>query len=370
MNGRSFGDSLGKFTYHGPNGSSLIDYGIISESLLPSVIYFQVGDLCRTLSDHCHLTTRLIASWKPMYSKSDMNNTFANRNFQSVYKYEKTSTPLFIKAFESEEIQAMVSSYMEKDFNSISNKPDDTVIDFNKIILEAANRSLKKRNNIHKKKPQKCWFNAPLQAQKERVDELSALLSKNPNNHKLRSLLFKTMKEYKKNVKIQRKRYYSNLVAKLDNLHENDPSQYWKILNSLKEEKGAKKAPPNIPLHVFEEHFKSLNSITENSDIDCLNKRLWKELHNTPFTNNNYDVSILNENISNDEITVALKSLKKGKSCGLDHICGEMLKDSVCFMLPCLNKLFNFIFRCSVYPQIWKTGYITPVPKSGDVSDP
>jgi hypothetical protein len=59
LNGRTLGDSLGKFTYHGPLGSSVIDYAIVSERLLDSVLYFPVHDLIRTVSDHCIMKMRL-----------------------------------------------------------------------------------------------------------------------------------------------------------------------------------------------------------------------------------------------------------------------------------------------------------------------
>jgi hypothetical protein len=53
LNGRAFGDSLGKYTCRSPVGSSVIDYGIVSENLLSSILYFSISDLRRSLSDHC-----------------------------------------------------------------------------------------------------------------------------------------------------------------------------------------------------------------------------------------------------------------------------------------------------------------------------
>ena len=53
LNGRIVGDSLGKATFHGYNGSSIDDYCICSSSLLKDVLFFQVEDFDINFSDHC-----------------------------------------------------------------------------------------------------------------------------------------------------------------------------------------------------------------------------------------------------------------------------------------------------------------------------
>ncbi len=57
-NGRTVGDLSGKFTYHGPNGSSAIDMVIISPDLREIVRYFRVADPV-PFSDHCPIYTNL-----------------------------------------------------------------------------------------------------------------------------------------------------------------------------------------------------------------------------------------------------------------------------------------------------------------------
>lgn len=56
LNGRTLGDMLGKFTCFTSNGSSVVDYAIVSESVLNSILYFNVSYFVPTLSDcHCRL---------------------------------------------------------------------------------------------------------------------------------------------------------------------------------------------------------------------------------------------------------------------------------------------------------------------------
>ena len=45
LNGRSKSDAKGDFTNYSYKGSSMIDYGIISKSLFPKIVYFKVHNL-------------------------------------------------------------------------------------------------------------------------------------------------------------------------------------------------------------------------------------------------------------------------------------------------------------------------------------
>ena len=59
LNGRFFGDSLGQFTSYQYNGSSVIDYFIVSESLLDNISFFKVHIFNGLMSDHCKISMML-----------------------------------------------------------------------------------------------------------------------------------------------------------------------------------------------------------------------------------------------------------------------------------------------------------------------
>ena len=64
LNGRIFGDCYGKFTCYTPNGASVVDYVMASESLLENILYFHVNDFIPTISDcHCLLEWELSADY-------------------------------------------------------------------------------------------------------------------------------------------------------------------------------------------------------------------------------------------------------------------------------------------------------------------
>ena len=47
-----------------------------------------------------------------------------------------------------------------------------------------------------------------------------------------------------------------------------------------------------------------------------------------------------------------------------------MIKSGASIFLPCLNKLFNLIFSSGLYTSSWALGYISPIFKTGDSSNP
>ena len=57
LNGRLAGDSFGKFSCHTYNGSSTVEYVIVSEPLLFEIPLFHIANFIPTLSDtHCKLS--------------------------------------------------------------------------------------------------------------------------------------------------------------------------------------------------------------------------------------------------------------------------------------------------------------------------
>ena len=59
LNGRKMGDIFGSFTCHNWNGSSVVDYSIVSNTIMDCISSFSVGQYIPWLSDHCLLNTKL-----------------------------------------------------------------------------------------------------------------------------------------------------------------------------------------------------------------------------------------------------------------------------------------------------------------------
>ena len=59
LNGRTVGDSRGRATFHGFNGSSIVDYCICSSELLKDVLFFKVNEFDGIFSDHNQITVSI-----------------------------------------------------------------------------------------------------------------------------------------------------------------------------------------------------------------------------------------------------------------------------------------------------------------------
>ena len=83
------------------------------------------------------------------------------------------------------------------------------------------------------------------------------------------------------------------------------------------------------------------------------------------------ECAMLDNPITEDEITCAVNNLGNDKACGIDGVYNEYIKSSLSVMMPIYVKLFNCVLDNGIVPEAWVTGYITPIYKGkGDPSNP
>ena len=81
-----------------------------------------------------------------------------------------------------------------------------------------------------------------------------------------------------------------------------------------------------------------------------------------------YDMDILSQPITLHEIEQAIKTLKTGKSPGIDGIPPEFYKN-IAIIVPYLLTLFTAVLDSGVSPESWNVGLIIPLYKKGDTHD-
>ena len=138
---------------------------------------------------------------------------------------------------------------------------------------------------------------------------------------------------YAKSCKQKRKLYKSEMIEKLQQLHDNDPKAYWKLLEDLKSDDSVR-AEPQISSDEWTDHFSSLNEIkhkfmTRADEISNLleQKENVKEFNELDFK------------ITPDELHAATVSLKNNKAVGFYSISNEMLKAGYGALRKSLLKL-------------------------------
>ncbi len=153
LNGRTFGDSLGRITCH-RNRCSVVDYTIVSEQLMSDIVYFYVADLKRALSDHCRISFRVKARYTLNNNMKGVVNTYP---LPRKYVWDDNSADKLQRALGCSAIQDEISKYMDTNFTD----SDAAASAFNPILYGADSLSLKhkeSRKTAHGKRKHKKWF--------------------------------------------------------------------------------------------------------------------------------------------------------------------------------------------------------------------
>jgi exonuclease III len=356
LNGRTLGDSQGNFTCHRPQGSSTVDYIIISEEILHRAQSFRVHDKL-DLSDHCKLSTR-------MKCKTIKTNTLGVElsPIPPSFKWDDSLTNKYQDALHSIECGNQLSALLEHKCT-----PDESGINyetklFTDIIRKAATKSLKTKNTKmrHGTKTQP-WYTTSLRNMRHRVNNMGKLIKQYPKDPQVTGTYHKLLKDYRRATKYHKKMYKQDMINKLDDLHDQSPKEYWKLLNKLKNNNNNQSQSNQIDPSMWLSHFKQLNTNTSG-----------RKCHNLPSLHSSSLIPqpILNKEIEMCEVQKAIKALKNGKACGLDGISNEMIKFGQDVLTKPLTKLFNDILSTGIYPTAWAQGYISPIYKTGNPLDP
>ncbi len=160
-----------------------------------------------------------------------------------------------------------------------------------------------------------------------------------------------------------------------------NPKDLWKKLESLVPKS---KGSTCLSLQDFQ-NFYSKPAVTNDNNIHKFDLDHQNEIYHfirsytadPPSTDKNPPIDnkmgenwtliqeFLNSLITDDELSAAIKKLKKGKSPGIDGIPIDLFIDCAKSLNPLLLDLFNYILVNEVYPAEWALGLVNPVPKGG-----
>jgi exonuclease III len=365
LNGRTAGDSLGRYTCNNHMGSSVVDYTIVSEELLRMVPNFTVNNIMNDITDHCCLSWDLKCNY---FEPVQNGGQGRNRKFPDRFVWDKMAIMKFQHMLSDNQIQGMLNNFSTRTF--CHNREDITQAEsiVSDILLLAANKSLTVKKNRPKRKgcnTNKKWFDANLSSAKRLILNKAKLFQNNPFSVNLRLDYFNCLRKYKKLCKMKKKQYNMNIICQLDELRDKNPNAYWKLLTHLKQETNEHNEPSSkIDLSTWETHFKTLNADDTNSINRAKSEAELAMLeHTKEFSESDFK-------FTETEVRAAIKTLKNGKSMGTDKILNEMLKYSQHVLVTPLVKLFNLIYVSGKYPAKWSKGYIVPIFKTDNYLDP
>ena len=372
VNGRCGSDKgIGNFTFCGPNGSSVIDYCVVSTDILPCINKFDIGRLDKCLSDfHCPVSLCCNLSSSSMESPPDLPPDCPEDFVEIEHNYTKRWIPenkfQFSTSFDESEILNLNANITELNGQQVDQNTVDSISNkLSNLFISTAQKvgmckKFKKSNKKPRKHVNQPWFNTECEsARKKYLDFKNSVpfsRDKKQQEENQAAIAFECNK-YKKFIKKCKQTYFKNLHSTIRKLKTENSREYWKILNPTNKKSNK---PCNIPINILKTHFENLNKL--------------KESGSTNFDPRSIDHSI-NEQINKDfsfaEIQSIIKNLKNNKSCGIDNVINEYLKNSPDSVICLIVDLFNLVLKSGVVPTDWCKGIIFPLYKNkGSASDP
>ena len=367
VNGR-----VGSDAFHGRctcSDVSTVDYIVASPSLFTYFSSFYVDDFDALLSDrHCPLILTISVYLENENAVNDRDeNVSDSQLFSTKPVWKNENRDIFINHIDQGQINAIeqrltetlrIENVNQADINSVTK-------DLNNLILSAAENSDMLKTNIHKGKRKKYknlssqklpWFDFECSRKRNILRRARRVWSRNKNNRTER-IKIDAYNSYKLTLNRKFKSYYSTTHNNLRKARKLNGKKYWNTLNNCFKSP----TPNNIPSQdEFIRHFENLSNIPENEILNPSNDNL----------GNNLDNTLLNNDISADEVLKAIRKLKNDKACGLDKILNEFLKASSSKLINAFTLLFNLVLNSGIVPEDWSVGVIHPLYKGkGDTAN-
>ena len=355
VNGRKIGDGIGRYTCHKINGSSTIDYLIVSQKSYKNIPFMKINKFSGDISDHCSLSWAMLTN-RQLFLRKPSKNMY--NEFPRKFNWSSMCINKFQEHLLNSDSTKKIEKLLHKPLNSKLDVEMST-LGLQQILQEAGRAAIPHKNIKTVHKNSKKWFDNSLKDLKKSVLLSGTAFQNNPYNTSLRKCYFETLTKYNKLKKRKAREYKSKLIKQLNELRTSNPSHYWKLLKQLKEN-NSNESTPQILVPEWELYFKNLNTSNKINDevlvkLNILEKQ--KYFNPTDYI------------IKESEISKCIKVLKNKKSPGLDGILNEMIRYSQSALLPVLTKIFNNILGTGNYPDTWRTAYIIPIFKKGDVMD-
>ena len=341
----NYGNFESAYTYTSKQGSSTVDYFLASTELIQNSFFSKLNVQTKIESDHMPVELEMKCR-----NQGNIKEVFKLNKVQEKIMWKKYKEGHFIENLYSNE----TLMHIQEAFNSIPTNIDQALAAFTKCILSASFCMLKKigsKNNNYRQKNE--WFDEDcVLLKKNTLTLLKSYRKKKTDESRIDYI--NARKLYRKITKSKKRDYNIMRANSLANQLKNSQT-FWKDLKSLyNDDKSSRSTENVIEENEWYQHFKGL-FMSENNDFNSPDSSL----------DENSD-SVLNQQITEQEIKDSIARLKTGKASGLDKISAEMLKSGGTLIITFLIRLFNEIFSTGHYPQEWAKSIIIPIYKKGN----
>ena len=292
LNGRKIGDTIGRFTCHRYNGSSVIDLCICDTYFYNSISSFKVLPH-PWFSDHCPIITTIntnkLNELTNTWDKSILTNT-PDKYYWTDEGREKYHNE--IKKSETKE--KLLKLLTETNPDIVATKIED-------ILTEIADRTLQKCKKTPKRdgptNQTKAWMTKETMTEQKQLKKARSVFLKEPHNLNRRSFYLNLKKKFKKNMYLLKKGFQERKMNIIGKMVKKSPNDFWKAIKKLMNETKEKQSNSISP-KIWNEYFRKLLNVDQNPNYDK-----WH------LTQNEMDTPMTTE-----EIVTELKCCKNDKS--------------------------------------------------------
>ena len=351
MNGRLA--NTHHYTFLSNNGCSVIDYLLTGDNDLPRLNDFCIEEF-NEWSDHAPLSFSLCCNNVCNENNGHEEIKFKwDSNLRDMFRSDIVENLNVFDTIVNKEILDKSSiNCMLNDFTSKMRSIADPLFAKHCHFKQHAYYSSNIFNN-------KSWFDSEcISARTCYKRALNQFNIDKTNDNRI--YLCTCKKQYKDTVRKKKSEFYKMKMSELESLRRRKPKDFWSHFKTKN-----KNTNGNIPLDIFRNFFKDLGGNVFNCNND--ESENFNENNDFDLPNNVY--SELDRNITEEEIVLAVKSLKRGKAYGADNLLNEYFIETIDVLSGQLCKLFNKIIDTGFYPVSWSLGIIVPLHKKGDVND-
>lgn len=317
LNGNMEGDENGEFTFIGGKGNSVIDYVLVDASVKSEVKSFKIGD--RVESDHLPMRME-------MYR-------YTERGKQEEVQWKERR--LWTEEGKKYYLERIEEIYFEKE------EPNDLMEEMAQKINSAI---LKRTMRINERKiGWKKWWDRECTESKR---EARKALRRWKQGRGDRETYSKKRKEYKKICEGKRVGMQERIEEEIKQIR--NKNDIWKFIN--RERKRRIGTTKKVKIQEWTRYFMEL---LEGQERKSGEDGKAKEKGNQQEEGD--------ESITEGEVNIQIKKLKKGKAAGGDELGNEVWAYGGRKVLSGLTKLINKVWKGEGLPENWREGIICPI---------
>ena len=257
--------------------------------------------------------------------------------------------------------QVMMTDYQSLKFrqaliNSLAELVDTNTVasHFSDYITQAVERVCRTSTSTNRAKSNGApWFDKECRNKRA----LAIQAGHNVECAEDRQMQIEACRDYRAHKQMRKRQYYNNCVVQIVDTYVSNRSKLWKTIENLSRSHCQHVAPSDDE---FLQHFKGMS---DNPTDNCFSPEYesvalaflqqydYEDAHSSSL-----EYNIINDNITIEEVDMAIDYLKNGKSPGIDVISAEFMKSCKSILSPDITNVLNYIIGARNFPTAWTEG--------------